>query len=300
MIRTASALAAALAILAASANAREPLSLAPDDTEVVIVANINDVANTPLAVRLMEKLGGDQLRAGIDVVKNLTGVSPLEDLERLGVFARVDDDESAVVTVEGAFEQDRLVALVRLNKQYAAKTTSGATVHQWYDENEGRTKFASFIEADLLVITNSSDRMARMIEQTRTGAGSLAANPGVLPVPAGAGTAAAWGFIVRPDRESDAADAGRALAITAANMVMNVADAHVDLTVATISEDEPTAAQWHDVAKGAHSFFNLQRAEEIPRELAKRTTLAPREGREVRATLRLSEADLLELAEKAR
>lgn len=88
---------------------------------------------------------GQLIRAELELVgleeklqdfKTIFSFHPLDDVRDVTIYGSGDDREKAVVLIEGNFDQDTLVALVRMNPEYEQTKYRNIVVHSWIDENK--------------------------------------------------------------------------------------------------------------------------------------------------------------------
>lgn len=84
---------------------------------------------------------------------------PLDDVRDVTIYGTGKDREKAVVLIEGVFDKERILALVRMNPQHKEITYGDIVLHEWFDENQkgpngtvGQMMYGCFYQDDLIVM----------------------------------------------------------------------------------------------------------------------------------------------------
>jgi len=84
---------------------------------------------------------------------------PLDDIHSVTIYGSGDDQEKAVVLIDGTFETEKLVSLVRMNPQYERIDYGNFTLHSWVDENKkdpnapGRRMYGCVYKDNLVLVS---------------------------------------------------------------------------------------------------------------------------------------------------
>ncbi len=151
-----------VALLGNAAYASEnALSYIPDDSEIVVVANVKTVTDSQLFKTLWDRhFGDEQSQTQMDAFKNLTGVDPFKDINSVAFGGQIDRDESIILVVEGKFPTDKLVSLISFNPQYKTSTIEGYKVHSW---NDGGEHFAAELPTGGLIVCQVSSQLTEAL-----------------------------------------------------------------------------------------------------------------------------------------
>jgi len=68
--------------------------------------------------------------------KTMFSFHPIDDIRNVTLYGNGHDRQKAVALFEGAFDQNKLVALVRMNAEYEEIEYGDIIVHSWVDENK--------------------------------------------------------------------------------------------------------------------------------------------------------------------
>lgn len=96
------------------------------DLDVLCTAKFGDLLKTELT--------NGPARAKLDAVKVLFSFDPLTDLKSLTLYGCGAGKENAVVLVRGAFDQEKLLVLLRANDTYKQDNHNGHILHNWTDQ----------------------------------------------------------------------------------------------------------------------------------------------------------------------
>ena len=84
---------------------------------------------------------------------------PLDDVRDVTIYGTGKDREKAIVLIEGVFDKERILALVRMNPQHKEITYGDIVLHEWFDENQqgsndsaGQMMYGCFYQDDLIVM----------------------------------------------------------------------------------------------------------------------------------------------------
>lgn len=162
------ALAIAAALTSAGAGAAEVDKYLPDDTSVVITANVRQILASPLVKKNALELIKQTLKDNADAQKALTalGIDPLKDIDRL-VVAMPEVSENVnkgLVIVYGTFDP----AKVKATAAELAKKGDGFKIHkagayEIYEvkiPDQQQTAFAAVIDKGVVVAGPSKDYVA--------------------------------------------------------------------------------------------------------------------------------------------
>jgi hypothetical protein len=267
MALTAAMLTLGVAVTTAAPAGSSPLAYAPADSEIIISANLRGVIDSKLFQRMLKQKEGEKLDAQLQIVKNLVGANPLKDLDSACVWGRVDQKETIVLVVQGRFNKDALISLVKANDQYSTSVVQGFTVHQWFDDNEKRMKYGVFLDEGDVAIFNSVDTVEKCLATKAANSGFLT-SPKASLIPAGSDDAAAWALLIKRDAANG--DATRAMKVqpSSASAVITLTDTAIETRLVVSADSQPHAQDWLDIAKGLLAVCRLQEDNAQLRQIA--------------------------------
>jgi len=276
--------------------ADNPLSWTPADSEFIASVNLRQVADSALIQRILREKGGEKVDATLQVLKSLTGVDLLKDLDRASIWCRIDDNDSVVLLFQGRFNQDTLITLLKVNPKYQATQRSGLTMHEWFDEKEKRMKYGAFLQEGSVVICNQPQGLDAAIQAHSDASKGFLGTPKAKHLPSNSDSLAAWVMIFRPERvlpNGKFKDTLQAESVLGA-FVLKPETVTVSLNVKTRT---PEAGQgWLDMAKGLIALGRLQQDNAQLCNLAKgaQASLASG-GKGVTLEIPMTEQDILGL-----
>ena len=104
---------------------------------------------------------------------------PIDDVRNVTVYGSGHAPEEAVVLIEGRFDPDKLLALVRMNEQYEEIEYGDITLHKWLHEHkkggESHTMYGCLCDGDTVVMSAGLDAVTRAVDVLK-GTASNAAN----------------------------------------------------------------------------------------------------------------------------
>lgn len=264
-------LAAALIVVPAFAQANPSFDLVPADAEFVISVNWQRTATSPIVTRVLEAQG-ETAKAQIEILKGLTGVDILKDIEAGMIWGRIKDDDSVVVAVRGRFTPDRLITLLRANKTYQkTETATGLVVHQWRDDNENKTKFGTFLEGGEVLVANRVECLEKATA-ARKGSSGLATTTAARFFPQSLDAHMAWAVFLKPRRALPGGELRDTLQAEAVSVTLDSTDQQLTATATAIPATAAAAQEWLHIAKGGLAILRLQESEPAVAGLARNAT----------------------------
>lgn len=294
-------IAAAALALAQAPKPGNPLQYVPADAEFLASVNLRQAADSDLVQRLIAEKGGTKIPALIQVIKGLTGVDLMKDLDRGVVWGRMDDNDSVVVIFQGRYKRDALLNILKLNPKYKESEQGGVKIYEWYDEKEKRLKFGAFLGEDLVLIANQRKGLDSAIEAQAKGDGFLK-NPIAASIPKGENQPQAWVVLIRPDRIFPNGRQKDTLQAQSALGTLRIEPSAVSVRLEIQTAAPETARDWFALAQGALALGRLQQDNPKLKKLAGavQAKLLAKGASEDQATgvaldMKIAEADILEL-----
>lgn len=265
---TAAALAAAsILLIQRPACADDKLSkFITSDADAVVSIDIQTIINQPTIQQSLQSPACASIKQKLDAVSMIVGVDPFHDIERFCFFRKVDAGEnSAVVALQGRFDEKRLVGLLSLNSEYSTtQSATGTTVHVWRDNKDpnGPKKFGAYLPEGAIIVCNSAARMDEVLSQALT--------PGT---PSNSSAHAIYVKLPSPERPSPTDEGFGKFHI---NAVAGWSDFTADSNVVHIevSFDTPEhAADGVRVVEGAAALGKLQDKNAVVKQIASGATV---------------------------
>jgi len=102
------------------------------------------------------------------------GFHPLDDVHDATLYGAGPDRKKAVVLIDGQFDRDKLLALVRMNAEHAEFVHDGMTIHRWlHEEKKGQESthqmmYGCLYDGHLVVMSGDLDVTRRAIDAVRS------------------------------------------------------------------------------------------------------------------------------------
>lgn len=293
------ALAATALFLAplAAAQSDDPLRWVPADAEFVAFVDWRGLVDSPIVRTLIEKkTTPEALEAQMTLVKNLTGTNLLTDLDRGIVWGRVADDDSVVVLVEGRFEPEKLVTIIKAAGNYSTVDLAGQTYHKWHDKNEGKDKVGAFLTPGTLAIAGTEAQIEAARVASTTGAGFKSSALATF-APA-RGSATAFALLTKPNRLVPGGEMKDTLQARAAVATLTFKPDALLVGAMVFGESEDAATKWMQMAEGGRALLQLQSGNPNVSLMARDIVITRGENNAAVVNLSLPNDLLLELADQ--
>ncbi|MBX7244444.1 MAG: hypothetical protein K1X53_03040 [Candidatus Sumerlaeaceae bacterium] len=274
---------------------KDPLAMAPADSEVVISANVRKVIDSALFKEATAGGEREKLETKLQVLKNLTGVDVLKEVDRLCLWGRVDRDESIVILAQGSFKSDGLIAILKANDEYKTSEIKGQTMHQWFDKKEKRTKYGLVLSEGCAAIFNSTAAVEAALDAKESGKNLLSSDKKKL-LPENRDDAALWGMLVKPDAK-DSAKFKETLGVKSVAGAIVLGEKAVDVAVTAHAESAEKAGKLQDVARGIMALGSLQGENAGVRKIASGAKVGG-EGDSASLQISVANEELLALAKE--
>ena len=103
---------------------------------------------------------------------------PIDDVRDVTVYGNGPDREGGVVLIEGNFDPEKLLALVRLNEQYEEIEYGDITLHSWLHEHErsgsSQMMYGCLYNGDLVVMSAGLDAVTQAVDVLKGSASNAA------------------------------------------------------------------------------------------------------------------------------
>lgn len=99
-------------------------------------ADVEAFRNSGLGKLVLGELQAQGLEEKLQVVAAGFSFHPLKDVRGVTLYGKGKDRSNAVVIIDGQFDPERLVSVVRANAQYQEIPYQGVTLHRWLNEEK--------------------------------------------------------------------------------------------------------------------------------------------------------------------
>lgn len=238
------------------APAASPLDYCPAEAEVIVWANVKQLAR-PLADFAKVEAGHDHVTPVAQVVKNMTEVDVFTDIEEAALFARIDQPDAVVIAVRGTFRQpQKLVDVVRLNPGYSSSTVNGIEVHKWTDDGE---RLACFPQADLLLIATSAKAMDAAMQSPQNG---FMKSEAARRLPKDLAKHGSWGAIIHlPNATGDFDHFADTVGLSMVVATGDFDGTNVSLSAQAFADTDELEGEYDNILNGMYSAMKLMKTE---------------------------------------
>ncbi|MBN2130152.1 MAG: hypothetical protein JW741_11680 [Sedimentisphaerales bacterium] len=135
------------------------------DHEAFLRSTVGKLVRAELSVQGMEEK--------IQSFATVFGFHPLDDVRDVTLYGAGGDRKKAVVLIDGTFDQDKLLALVRTNAEHAEFDHKGVTIHRWLheekkaEESTTQMMYGCLYDGHLVVMSGDLDTTKRAIASVR-------------------------------------------------------------------------------------------------------------------------------------
>ena len=121
---------------------------------------------------LAQQLAGPEVQPKLLALTLVTGFDVERHLRRIWLAGASTRRDEVALALEGEFDRERLVIIVRGAKQYRVAEHRGTAVHTWFDDGEQRLSHAAFIRPDLLAMSAGEAPIRLLIDAAADGGGA--------------------------------------------------------------------------------------------------------------------------------
>lgn len=201
-LRTSLVTIATTALLLASAgvaSAAEAIStLIPANSEVYFTLDTRKLIDSDVFKKLYNEKLASSKKAQIELLNSLVGIDVLKDVNRVHVWGKIDQDDTVTAAIDGRFNQEKLITLLKANETYDSFADGDLTIHHWVDNKDSKERYGTFLSADRILIGNSKTALSSALEARKDKKANVTSTPNAAAF-SPAGDAVFYGFAVTPD-----------------------------------------------------------------------------------------------------
>jgi len=141
-------------------------------------ANYEAFRDSTLGKLVRAELKAQGIEEQLEDFATVFGFNPLEDLRDVTLYGNGKDREKAVVLIDGRFDQDKLLAMVRMNPEHEEIPHGNVTLHRWqHEENKGKKKktqimYGGIYDGRLVVISSGLEAVKGAVDVLAGSGGS--------------------------------------------------------------------------------------------------------------------------------
>lgn len=144
----------------------------------VVHANQQQFRKTQTGRLIREEMVDLGIEDNLTNFANIFSFHPLDDVRDVTIYGTGKDREKAVVLIDGFFDKERILSVVRMNPEYKEIKYGDIVMHQWMDENQkdpnNKMMYGCFYKDDLIVISAGLDAVKHEVDVLKGSANNAA------------------------------------------------------------------------------------------------------------------------------
>ena len=171
---------AAIILLVEAPGLAGPIKLeqVSDGASWVVHANQQQFRKTQTGRLIREEMVDLGIEENLTNFANIFSFHPLDDVRDVTIYGTGKDREKAVVLIDGFFDKERILSVVRMNPEYKEVKYGEIVLHQWMDENQkdpnNKMMYGCFYKDDLIVISAGLDAVKHEVDVLKGSANNAA------------------------------------------------------------------------------------------------------------------------------
>jgi hypothetical protein len=142
------------------------------DANWVVHADFDLFRNTEFGKLFRARLDELGISEKLDNFAKVFSFNPLNDVRDVTIYGQDKDEHKTAILINGKFDQERLLALLRLNPEYGEEVYEGITLRRWHDDKKGgKMMYGCFYTDNLVVMSSGEDIVKRAIDVLKSKAG---------------------------------------------------------------------------------------------------------------------------------
>jgi hypothetical protein len=150
-------------------------------------ADLDAFRSSTLGKLLLTELKAQGVDAKLQEFATIFSFNPLTDIRGVTLYGKGKDRNNAVGIIDGQFDADKLLAIVRMNPQYEEVPYQGVTLHRWLNEDKkggtaGELMYGYINKGHEVVISTGLDALKQEVDILKgSGAGASAGLASQIP-----------------------------------------------------------------------------------------------------------------------
>lgn len=133
----------------------------------VVHANQQQFKKTHIGQLIRQELINLGLEENLSNFAAILSFHPLDDVRDVTLYGTGKDREKAVVLIDGFFDKERILSLLRMNPQYKETKYGDIAMYEWFDENQkdpNQMMYGCFYKDDLIVMGAGLDSVKLAVD----------------------------------------------------------------------------------------------------------------------------------------
>jgi len=149
-------------------------------------ADVDALRNSTIGKLVLEELKAQGVEQKMQDFASIFSFNPLTDVHNVTLYGNGKDRNRAVAVVDGRFDAQKLISLVRLNAQFQETPYQNVTLYQWHNEDKkggpGELMYGFVREGRGIVLSTGLDTLKQAADNLRgSGPGPSAGLAGQVP-----------------------------------------------------------------------------------------------------------------------
>jgi hypoxanthine-guanine phosphoribosyltransferase len=149
----------------------------------VVHANQQQFKKTQIGQLIRKEMVTLGIEENLTYFATVFSFHPLDDVRDVTVYGNGKDREKAVVLIDGFFDKEKILSLLRMNPEYKEAKYGNIVLHQWIDENQqdsndvaSQMMYGCFYRDDLIVMGAGMDAVKLAVDVLNGSAKNAAGN----------------------------------------------------------------------------------------------------------------------------
>ena len=138
-----------------------------DSANWVVHANQEQFKKTQTGQLIRKEMVNLGIEENLSNFAMMFSFHPLDDVRDVTVYGTDKDREKAVVLIDGFFDKERILSILRMNPRYKEIKYGDVVVHEWFDENQkdpNQMMYGCFYKDDLIVMGSGLDSVKQEVD----------------------------------------------------------------------------------------------------------------------------------------
>ena len=134
----------------------------------VVHANQQQFRKTKTGQLIRTEMGNLGLEENLTNFATIFSFHPLDDVRDVTLYGTGKDRKKAVVLIDGFFDKEKILSLLRMNPEYKDTKYGDIVLHQWIDENQkdpnNKMMYGCFYSNELIVMSSGMDAVKHAVD----------------------------------------------------------------------------------------------------------------------------------------
>ena len=142
------------------------------DANWVVHADLDQFRSTDFGKLIETRLDEGGISEKLQNFAKVFSFNPLNDVRDITIYGQDKDEHKTAILISGIFEQEKLLALLRLNPDYGEEVYEDIILRRWSDEKKGgKMMYGCFYTDDLIVMSSGEGTAKHAVDVLKGKAG---------------------------------------------------------------------------------------------------------------------------------